>query len=117
VPKVRRETNRAVLNFVGSVSKTVLFDTLSEEDATEIDSQNEISELQTEQLFVLKCRKRTDDSCVCSLQPVSSRLRLGVTAHAQKPDFVFRRNGRVHLNRPVGVSSVDCWHPRCADQR
>ena len=21
-------------------------------------------------------------------------------AHAQKPDFVFRRNGRVHLNRP-----------------
>jgi len=47
VPKVRRETNRAVLNFVGSVSKTVLFDTLSEGDATEIDSQNEISELQT----------------------------------------------------------------------
>jgi hypothetical protein len=25
------------------------------------------------------------------------------------------RNGRVHLNRPVGgVSSVDCWQPRCA---
>ena len=24
-----------------------------------------------------------------------------VTAHAQKPDFVFRRNGRVHLNRRV----------------
>ena len=23
-----------------------------------------------------------------------------MTAHAQKPDFVFRRNGRVHLNRP-----------------
>ena len=23
-------------------------------------------------------------------------------AHAQKPDFAFRRNGRVHLNRPVG---------------
>jgi hypothetical protein len=22
-----------------------------------------------------------------------------VMAHAQKPDFVFRRNGRVHLNR------------------
>jgi hypothetical protein len=29
-------------------------------------------------------------------------------AHAQKPDLVFPRNGRVHLNRPVvGVSSVD----------
>jgi len=27
---------------------------------------------------------------------------LNVMAHAQKPDFVFRRNGRVHLNRPVG---------------
>jgi len=24
---------------------------------------------------------------------------LNVMAHAQKPDFVFRRNGRVHLNR------------------
>jgi len=24
---------------------------------------------------------------------------LNVIAHAQKPDFVFRRNGRVHLNR------------------
>jgi len=23
-------------------------------------------------------------------------------AHAQKLDFVFRRNGRVHLNRPGG---------------
>jgi hypothetical protein len=23
-----------------------------------------------------------------------------VMAHAQKPDFVFRRNGRIHLNRP-----------------
>jgi len=25
---------------------------------------------------------------------------LNVMAHAQKPDFVFQRNGRVHLNRP-----------------
>ena len=34
-------------------------------------------------------------------------------------DFVFRRNGRVHLNRPRGVgdvSSVDYWQPRCAHQ-
>ena len=38
-----------------------------------------------------------------------------VMAHAQKPDFVFRRNGRVHLNRPGSVSSVDCWQPEvCA---
>jgi len=21
------------------------------------------------------------------------------------------------LNRPVGVSSIDCWQPRCAHQR
>ena len=27
-----------------------------------------------------------------------------VMAHAQKPDFVIRRNERVHLNRPVGAS-------------
>ena len=40
-----------------------------------------------------------------------------VMAHAQKPDFVFRRNGRAHLNRPGGVSSVDYWQPRCAHQR
>ena len=25
-------------------------------------------------------------------------------AHAQKPDLVFLRNGRVHLNRPGGAS-------------
>jgi hypothetical protein len=31
--------------------------------------------------------------------------------------FVFRWNGRVHLNRPRGVSSVDYWQPRCAHQR
>jgi len=35
-------------------------------------------------------------------------------AHAQKPDFVFRRNGRVHLKRQGGVSSVDYWQPRSA---
>ena len=40
-----------------------------------------------------------------------------VMAHAPKPDFVFRRNGRVHLNRRGGVSSVDYWQPRCAHQR
>ena len=40
-----------------------------------------------------------------------------VMAHAQKPDFVFRRNGRVHLNRPGAVSSVDNWQQRCAHQR
>jgi len=26
-------------------------------------------------------------------------------AHAQKPDFVFRRNGRIHLNRGASVQS------------
>jgi len=37
-------------------------------------------------------------------------------AHAQKPDFVFRRNGRVHLNRQGGVSSVDYRQASCAHQ-
>jgi len=27
-------------------------------------------------------------------------------AHAQKPDFIFRRNGRVHLNRRGGGESI-----------
>ena len=40
-----------------------------------------------------------------------------VMAHAQKPDLVFQRNGRVHLNWRMGVSSVDCWQPRCAHQQ
>jgi hypothetical protein len=34
-------------------------------------------------------------------------------AHSQKPSFVFRRNGRVHLNRR-GVSSVDYWQASCS---
>ena len=42
---------------------------------------------------------------------------LNVMAHAQKPDLVFQRNGRVHLNRRGGVSSVDYWQPRCAHRR
>ena len=39
-----------------------------------------------------------------------------VMAHAQKPDLVFQRNGRVHLNGR-GVSSVDYWQPSCVHQR
>jgi len=39
-----------------------------------------------------------------------------VIAHAQKPDFVSRPNGRVHLIGR-GVSSVDYWQPRYAHQR
>jgi len=40
-------------------------------------------------------------------------------AHAQKPDFVFRLNGRVHLNPGVGGGgggSVDYWKASCADR-
>jgi len=38
-----------------------------------------------------------------------------VMAHVQKPDFIFRRNGRFHLNRlRGGVSSVDYWQQECA---
>ena len=40
-----------------------------------------------------------------------------VMAHAQKPVFFFRLNGRVHLYRRGCVSSVDCWQPGCAYQR
>ena len=39
-----------------------------------------------------------------------------VMAQPQNPDFVFRRNGQVHLNGPGGVSSVDYWQPSCMDQ-
>jgi hypothetical protein len=35
----------------------------------------------------------------CSYITVMADCVWNVTAHAQKPDFVFRRNGRVHLNR------------------
>jgi hypothetical protein len=43
--------------------------------------------------------------CVCRIFPILSQQGLyvveaswNVMAHAQKPDFAFRRNGRVHLN-------------------
>jgi len=38
-------------------------------------------------------------------------------AHAQKPDFIFQRNGPVHLNRPGDVSLVEYWQQRCAHHR
>ena len=34
------------------------------------------------------------------IQPGGVEASWNIMAHAQKPDFVFRRNGRVHLNRP-----------------
>ena len=34
--------------------------------------------------------------------PLYVEVSWNVMAHAQKPDFVFRRKGRVHLNRPGG---------------
>ena len=38
-----------------------------------------------------------------------------VITHAQKPYFVFRRNGRIYLNLwGRGRHSVDYWQPRCA---
>jgi len=37
-------------------------------------------------------------------------------AHLQKPDFVFRHNGLVHLNRQGAVSSVDYWQASCTHQ-
>ena len=41
-----------------------------------------------------------------------------VMAHAQKSQVSsLQPNGRVHLNRPVGFSSVDHWQLRCAHQR
>jgi len=41
-----------------------------------------------------------------------------VMAHAQKTQISsLRRNGRFHLNRPMGVSSVDYWQLKCAHQR
>jgi hypothetical protein len=37
--------------------------------------------------------------------------------HAQKTDFAFRRNGRIHLNWREGrVSTFDCWQASCTHQ-
>ena len=55
--------------------------------------------------------------CSVSIRPLCVlELVQNLMAHAQKPDFVFRLHGRVHLIGG-GVSSVDCWQPRCAHQR
>ena len=50
------------------------------------------------------------------LQKASCRGQLKCDGtHAETRFRLSGRNGRVHLNRPVGgVSSVDCWQPRCA---
>ena len=45
----------------------------------------------------------------------SIRALWNVMAHAQKPDLVFQRNGRVHLN--WRGSPVDYWQSRSADQQ
>jgi len=55
-----------------------------------------------------------DPQLITSLSQVYVDCVWNVMAHAQKPDFVLRRNRRVHLNQPGGVSSVDYWQPRCA---
>ena len=53
-----------------------------------------------------------------ALVPTQTPARLveaswNVMAHAQKPDFVFRRiDESIYIGG--GVSSVDCWQPRCA---
>jgi len=36
---------------------------------------------------------------VCMYVCMYAKASWNVMAHAQKPDFIFRRNGRVHLNR------------------
>ena len=55
--------------------------------------------------------KKHPKSKALPLRPKQAQRRAGgvavncvwnVMAHAQKPDFVFRRNGPVHLNRPGG---------------
>ena len=64
--------------------------------------------LNTEQIKVQISRKPT----LCSVQIICTVIRVSgkcvsckvdcvwnMMAHAQKPDYVFRRNGRVHLNR------------------
>ena len=44
-------------------------------------------------IFYLDCASSTN------FLPSKVKASWNVMAHAQKPDFVFRRNGRVHLNR------------------
>ena len=47
--------------------------------------------------------------CRCQLKCDGTR--------AETRFLLSRETDRVHLNLPVGVSSVDCWQPRCAHQR
>jgi hypothetical protein len=59
--------------------------------------------------FTLKGRqKRTSRLDILQQGEVSVDCVWNVTAHAQKPDFVFRRNGRVHFNRQgLGVGQFN----------
>jgi len=58
---------------------------------------------------VHKCAKlkHTKRNCEMSVYKRITDCVWNLTAHAQKPDFVFRRNGRVHLNlRGASVQST-----------
>ena len=53
---------------------------------------------------------------VFSLKSLGVGASWNVMAHAQQPDFVFqaKRTSPFKSVRGGGVSSVDCWQPRCA---
>jgi len=77
---------------------------------------------------ILNYRFLSNCSWIFVLLTLSYRLQLhslsyvehvwNVMAHAQKPNFIFQRNWRVHLKwRGGGVNSVDYWQPRGAHQQ
>ena len=61
---------------------------------------------------------RWDWHCYCTHWPATRYRSVVMWWHTRRNQISsFARNGPVHLNRTVGVSSVDYWQPRCAHQR
>jgi len=51
------------------------------------------------QLYTPQCKHTTQDSYKLAVTVFLVEASWKVMAHAQKPDFFFRQNGRVHLNQ------------------
>ena len=72
---------------------------------------------ETDSLAFFKMLQRKTSEETTSVYPATCKLvkveaSWNMMAHAQKPDFVFRRNGRVHLNRR-GESVQSTTGSRC----
>ena len=98
----------------------MLFGILSGEDATDFECQNKISELQSEQLSVLKIRQRTDGSCsfliaACHLYEVAAdEMKLSENRNTIQKEITENEKRQLRIFRKLlclncSKSTYDCF--------